>query len=67
MEDYKEMYENLSDEMKAKVASCKTSEELVNLAKSEGYELTDEQLDVVTGGSFWSDVVDELNSCKGWY
>ena len=58
MDNYKELYDGLSDEMKAKVANCKTADELMELAKSEGIELTDEQLDTISGGSFWSDYWD---------
>ena len=54
MDKYKEMYDGLSDDLKAKVVTCKTGEELVALAESEGIELTDEQLDALSGGSDWS-------------
>ena len=47
-------YENLSPELKNKAKACKTSEELIALAKSEGIELTDEQLNAVSGGIEWS-------------
>lgn len=47
-------YNDLTDEQKAKVKACKTVEELVELAKAEGVELTDEQLNSFAGGdSFW--------------
>ena len=54
MNNYKELYENLSDDLKAKVANCKTGEELVTLSQSEGIELTDDQLDAISGGSDWT-------------
>ena len=55
MDKYKEMFDGLSDEMKAKAANCKSADELITLAKTEGIELTDEQLDAISGGdSFWS-------------
>lgn len=47
-------YGNLTDEQKAKVKACKTPEELVALAQEEGVELTDEQLEAVSGGSWKS-------------
>ena len=50
MDKYKEMYDSLSDDLKAKVANCKTADELTNLAKTEGIELTYEQLDAISGG-----------------
>ena len=47
-------YNDLTDEQKAKVKACKTVEELVELAKAEGVELTDEQLNSIAGGDcFW--------------
>ena len=47
-------YNDLTDEQKAKVKACKTVEELVELAKAEGVELTDEQFNSIAGGdSFW--------------
>ena len=54
MDKYKEMYDSLSDDLKAKATSCKSAEELMNLAKTEGIELTDEQLDAISGGVNWS-------------
>ena len=46
-------FENLTDEQKAKAQACKTPEEMLALAREEGYELSDEQLDAVSGG--WCD------------
>ena len=43
-------YNDLTDEQKAKVKACKTVEELVELAKAEGVELTAEQLGAISGG-----------------
>lgn len=43
-------YKDLSDELKAKVVDCKTPEEIFDLAKSEGYELSDEEIADVSGG-----------------
>ena len=49
--DFKGMdFSNLSPELKAKAEKCKSMDELLNLAKSEGVELTAEQLDYVSGG-----------------
>ena len=41
----------LTKEQIAKVKSCKSSEELLALAKAEGVELSDEQLRAVNGGA----------------
>ena len=43
-------FNDLSDDMKVKVKACKSPEEMLELAKSEGFELTDEQLESVAGG-----------------
>ena len=43
-------YEDLSDELKAKVQACKTPEDILALAKEEGYELNDEEIEAVSGG-----------------
>ena len=47
-------FNELSDELKAKAIECKTPEDMLALAKEEGYELADEELDAVSGGGFWS-------------
>ena len=46
----KELLQGLSEEQIKKVEACKSSEEVLNLAKAEGIELTDEQLEAVSGG-----------------
>ena len=46
----KELLQGLSEEQIKKVEACKSSEEVLNLAKAEGMELTDEQLEAVSGG-----------------
>jgi hypothetical protein len=46
----KELLKGLTEEQIKKVEACKSSEELLNLAKAEGIELTDEQLEAVSGG-----------------
>ena len=43
-------FENLTEEQKAKVAACKTPEEILALANEEGYELSDDELEAVSGG-----------------
>ena len=45
--------EDLTPELKEKALACKTAQELLELAKSEGMELTSEQLDSVSGGTIW--------------
>ena len=43
---------DLTPEQKARAMACKTTEEIVALAKEYGIELTDAQLDNVAGGSW---------------
>ena len=45
-----ELLKGLSEEQIKKIEACKDSEEILNLAKAEGIELTDEQLEAVSGG-----------------
>ena len=46
----KELFEGLTEEQINKASKCKTTEELLALAKAEGVVLTDEQLSAVSGG-----------------
>ena len=45
--------EDLSPELQDKVKACNTAEELLALAKEEGYELSDEDLQGIAGGEGW--------------
>ena len=45
-----ELLKGLSEEQIKKVEACKNSDEILELAKAEGMELTDEQLEAVSGG-----------------
>lgn len=51
-------FNDLTPEQMEKARECKTSEDLVKLANSEGIELTDEQLDAIAGGT-WYDCMNE--------
>ena len=46
----KELLKGLTDEQIKKVEACKSPDEILALAKAEGIELTDEQLEAVSGG-----------------
>lgn len=46
-------WSELSEERKAKMRACKTPEELLSVAREEGYELTDVELEAVAGGASW--------------
>ena len=46
-------FEGISDEVKAKAIACKTPEEILELAESEGMSLTIDDLEEVSGGHAW--------------
>ena len=50
----RKLLEGLTDEQVAKVKATKSHEELYALAKAEGIELTNEQLEVIRGGGICS-------------
>ena len=47
----KELLNGLTEEQIKKVEACKSSEEILALAQSEGVQLSDEQLEAVSGGA----------------
>ena len=46
-----ELLKGLTEEQIAKIKECKNQEEILKIAKEEGIELTDEQLEAVSGGN----------------
>ena len=46
-----ELLKGLTEEQITKVKACKNQEEVLKVAAEEGIELTDEQLEAVSGGS----------------
>lgn len=56
-------FENLeiSEELMRRAKECTSPEEILALAKEEGYELTDEQLAGVSGG--WGGKCENQNYC----
>ena len=45
---------DISPELREKAKACKTPEELLALAKKEGYKLSDEEMQAIAGGGNWS-------------
>ena len=43
-------YKDLTPEQKEKARACKTPEEMLALAQEEGYDLTDDELESISGG-----------------
>ena len=48
-------FSSLSEEQRKKIEACETPEEMLALAMAEGYELSDEELEAVSGGAGWFD------------
>lgn len=53
---------DLTPELRKKAAACKSAEELFALAKSEGYELSDAEIEGISGGSDWDCIADGCGS-----
>lgn len=45
------IFEDLTPEQREKARACKTPEEMLALAKEEGRELSEQELEAVSGGS----------------
>ena len=43
-------FEDLTDEQKAKARAAKSPEDILALAREEGYELSEEELSAISGG-----------------
>ncbi|MBQ9005382.1 MAG: Nif11-like leader peptide family natural product precursor [Atopobiaceae bacterium] len=46
--------DNINPELLEKAKACKSADELLELAKAEGVELSEEQLDAINGGNMWN-------------
>ena len=55
--------EDLTPELMEKAKACTCAEAIAKLAKEEGYELTDDQLEAVSGGA-WICSCDGANTCE---
>ena len=47
-------FKDMSPEIQEKIKACQTPEEVLELAKEEGYELAEEELEQISGGISWS-------------
>ena len=54
---------NLSEATMARLVAAKTPEEILEIAKSEGIKLSEEDLEMVSGGNAWS-VVFTRTTCE---
>ena len=69
-----ELLQGLTEEQITKLKTCKNAEEILTAAKEEGIELTDEQLEAVSGGNCFTDFdcpkcggTIDGNSCDNYY
>ena len=58
-----ELLKGLTQEQIEKLNKCKSNKEILALAKAEGIELTEEQLQVVSGGSACITTPEECPKC----
>ena len=58
-------FEDLTPEQQEKAKACKTPEEIFALAKENGYEMTEEEIDSVSGGKFYWDLCSD-HSCLAY-
>ena len=61
-----ELFNNLTDEQKEKFKACNTQEDLMKALDEESIELSPDQLEAVSGGSFWDDIGDGVRECPGY-
>ena len=54
-------FNDLTPEQQAKAKACETPDEILALAREEGYELSDEELEAISGG--WDDPACPSNTC----
>ena len=52
----RDLLKGLNEKQIAKVKACKNQDEILALAKQEGFELTDEQLSAISGGGCFSTI-----------
>ena len=56
-------FDELTPEQKEKALACKTPEELLTLAKQEGYDLSEEQLEDISAGA-WGGCTERIWKCS---
>ena len=59
-------FDKLSPELKERAKAAKSADEVVEIAKSAGVELSDEELSTISGGSWNCDGYCSDNECY-WY
>ena len=59
-------FADLTPEQKDRARACKTAADLIEFAKSEGMELSDEQLENVAGGAWYCNGYCSENCYSEW-
>ena len=63
-------FHDLNPELQEKVKACTTPDEILSLATEEGYELSDAELEQISGGDFWDmdwEWCTEQGPCNRWF
>jgi len=63
----KELLKGLTEEQIAKIKACNSGEELSELAKAEGVELSEEQLNAISGGGLFCSSDNNCPQCGAGY
>ena len=58
-------FEDLTEEQKEKALNCETPEDIIELAKAEGYELSDAELESISGGTVCWYIPDRQPGTRG--
>lgn len=57
-------FEDLKNpELQERLKACKTPEDILAIAREEGYELSDDQLAAVAGGNSWCSIICGIVEC----
>lgn len=61
-------FKDLTPELRERVRNAKSPDDLLKLAKEEGYELSDAELENISGGAMWGDVCVGVacHVCRGY-
>ena len=53
-----DIWNGLTEEQRARARSCETPNDMLALAKEEGFELSDDEPEGIAGGGFWGSLTD---------